>query len=219
MMKVTGLKKHFGLGEQKITVLKDINLSIKAKEKVALIGKSGSGKSTLLSILSGLDKADEGQVLIDGVDLLTLNSKSLTKFRAENFGIIFQQFHLFSTLTAFENILLPLDILKVPNAREKAAYFLEAVGLTSRRDHLPSQLSGGESQRVAIARALSVGPKIIFADEPSGNLDEETGEKVMDLLFKLATENQSTLILVTHDLSLAHRCERLIKLEHGSLVE
>jgi len=219
MMKIIGLKKHFGFGEQKITVLKDINLTIQASEKVALIGKSGSGKSTLLSILSGLDTADEGKVLVDDVDLLGLDSKSLTKFRAENFGIIFQQFHLFSTLTALENILLPLEILKVPNARAKADDFLEAVGLSSRRDHLPSQLSGGESQRVAIARALSIGPKIIFADEPSGNLDEETGEKVMDLLFKLTSENKSTLILVTHDLSLANRCERLVKLEHGSLVE
>jgi putative ABC transport system ATP-binding protein len=219
MIKVNNLKKSFGEGHQRIDILKGINFVIESSQTVALLGKSGSGKSTLLSLLSGLDRSDEGNILIDQVRILDFSESKLTDFRAKNFGIIFQQFHLFSTLTAFENVLLPLEILKIPDAKKRAESILESVGLSHRFDHLPSELSGGECQRVALARALAPRPKILFADEPSGNLDEETGEKVMDLLFNLVKENQTTLILVTHDTSLASRCERIVKLEHGSVVE
>lgn len=217
MMKVINLKKSFGSGAARVEVLKGIDLSIEKGETLALIGKSGSGKSTLLSLMAGLDKADQGRVLIDDKDIMSLNEKAITKFRAENMGIVFQQFHLVSTLTAFENVLLPLELLKKENAQATALGLLEAVGLAHRAHHLPSELSGGESQRVAIARALSTRPAILFADEPSGNLDEETGVKVMDLLFKMVGETKTTMVLVTHDPDLAQRCSRVIHLEHGSL--
>jgi putative ABC transport system ATP-binding protein len=217
MMKVIKLKKSFGTGAARVEVLKGIDLNIEKGETLALIGKSGSGKSTLLSLMAGLDKADQGKVLIDDQDIMSLNEKAITKFRAENMGIVFQQFHLVSTLTAFENVLLPLELLKKENAKATALNLLEAVGLAHRAHHLPSELSGGESQRVAIARALSTRPAILFADEPSGNLDEETGAKVMDLLFKMVEETKTTMVLVTHDPDLAQRCSRVIHLEHGSL--
>jgi putative ABC transport system ATP-binding protein len=142
----------------------------------------------------------------------------MTHFRASEMGIVFQQFHLVSTLSALENVMLPLNILKLPDARKKAQELIDQVGLSHRSDHLPSELSGGESQRVAIARALAIRPAILFADEPSGNLDEETGTKVMDLLFNLVGETKTTLVLVTHDIDLARRCSRIVHLEHGSLV-
>lgn len=217
MMKVINLKKSFGTGTGRVDVLKGIDLSIEKGETLALIGKSGSGKSTLLSLMAGLDKADQGKILIDDKDIMSLNEKAITKFRAENMGIVFQQFHLVSTLSALENVLLPLELLKKENAKAAALSLLEAVGLAHRAHHLPSELSGGESQRVAIARALSTRPAILFADEPSGNLDEETGVKVMDLLFKMVAETKTTMVLVTHDPDLAKRCNRVIHLEHGSL--
>lgn len=217
MMKVINLKKSFGAGTGRVDVLKGIDLSIEKGETLALIGKSGSGKSTLLSLMAGLDKADQGKILIDDKDIMSLNEKAITKFRAENMGIVFQQFHLVSTLSALENVLLPLELLKKENAKAAALSLLEAVGLAHRAHHLPSELSGGESQRVAIARALSTRPAILFADEPSGNLDEETGVKVMDLLFKMVAETKTTMVLVTHDPDLAKRCNRVIHLEHGSL--
>lgn len=217
MMKVINLKKSFGAGTGRVDVLKGIDLSIEKGQTLALIGKSGSGKSTLLSLMAGLDKADQGKILIDDKDIMSLNEKAITKFRAENMGIVFQQFHLVSTLSALENVLLPLELLKKENAKAAALSLLEAVGLAHRAHHLPSELSGGESQRVAIARALSTRPAILFADEPSGNLDEETGVKVMDLLFKMVAETKTTMVLVTHDPDLAKRCNRVIHLEHGSL--
>lgn len=217
MMKIRGLRKSFGSGEGKIEVLKGINLEIQEGQTLALVGKSGSGKSTLLSLMAGLEKSDEGEVLIKGKNISSMGEKELTRFRAANMGIVFQQFHLVSTLTALENVLLPLELLRKENALSIANSLLEAVGLGARAQHLPFQLSGGESQRVAIARALSVRPAILFADEPSGNLDEETGEKVMDLLFKMVAETNTTLVLVTHDSDLAGRCSRIIHLEHGAL--
>jgi putative ABC transport system ATP-binding protein len=217
MILVKNLKKSFGLGEQKVEVLKGVNLEISSSESVALVGKSGSGKSTLLSLLAGLDRPDDGAVFINEVNLTNLNEKDLTSFRARNIGFVFQQFHLVSTLTALENILLPLEILKEAHASSRAQKLLHSVGLDHRADHLPSALSGGECQRVALARALSTNPSILFADEPSGNLDEETGEKIMDLLFNMCAESKTTLVLVTHDLTLAKRCSRVIHLEHGSL--
>jgi putative ABC transport system ATP-binding protein len=218
MMDINALKKSYGKGVTRVEVLRGIKLTVSAGETLAMIGKSGSGKSTLLSLMSGLDRADSGEILIKGQDISKMSESELTKFRAHEMGMVFQQFHLVSTLTALENVLLPLELLKKPEARSSAMALLESVGLKERINHLPSELSGGESQRVAIARALSTKPSLLFADEPSGNLDEETGVKVMDLLFKMVAETKTTLILVTHDPDLARRCSRTIHLEHGALL-
>jgi putative ABC transport system ATP-binding protein len=217
MMNVVNLRKTFGT-TQKVEVLKGVNLNIQAGETVSLLGKSGSGKSTLLSLMAGLDRPDSGEVTLKGKNLFSLSEKDLTNFRAQNLGIVFQQFHLVSTLTALENVMLPLDLLKIPNSEKIAQELLEKVNLSHRGHHLPSELSGGESQRVAIARALAIRPAILFADEPSGNLDEETGSKVMGLLFDMVKESGTTMVLVTHDTDLAKRCSRVIHLEHGSLL-
>ena len=217
MMNLIDVKKSFGHGPSKLVVLKGINLTLQPGETLALVGKSGSGKSTLLSLMAGLDKVDSGEIWIQGRCLSHLSESELTQFRARHMGIVFQQFHLVSTLTAFENVLLPLTLLKHPEAKEVASKLIDQVGLSARSSHLPSELSGGESQRVAIARALSIRPAILFADEPSGNLDEETGAKVMDLLFEMVHLTHTTLVLVTHDKDLAARCSRVIHLEHGSL--
>ncbi len=217
MMNVVNVKKSYGAGPSRVEVLKGINLKIEEGETLALVGKSGSGKSTLLSLMAGLDQVDSGEIWIKGNCINKLSEKELTLFRAQNMGIVFQQFHLVSTLTALENVLLPLNLLKNPNAKVIAEKLIDQVGLSHRSHHLPSEISGGESQRVAIARALSTSPAILFADEPSGNLDEETGERVMDLLFRMVKETGTTLVLVTHDLDLAKKCSRVIHLEHGSL--
>lgn len=217
MMNVSGVRKSYGTGEARVEVLKGLDFIIEKGEQVALTGKSGSGKSTLLSLLAGLDSPDSGTISLGGQNISLMSEKELTNYRARNIGIVFQQFHLVSTLTALENVLLPLEILKTEGARQRAEALLESVGLSHRMDHLPSQLSGGESQRVAIARALSTHPAILFADEPSGNLDEETGDKVMSLLFELVKKSGTTLVLVTHDPELAQACERIIHLEHGKL--
>ncbi len=218
MIKISHLKKSYGVGESKVDVLKGVDLEIGAGETVALVGKSGSGKSTLLSLMAGLDRPDSGAIMIRGKNLNQMSEKELTLFRAQNMGIVFQQFHLISTLTALENVSLPLMILHNTEAEQKARELIDEVGLSHRSGHLPSQLSGGEGQRVALARALASGPSILFADEPSGNLDEETGERVMDLMFDLVKKTKTTLILVTHDKELAKRCSRIVMLEHGSLV-
>jgi putative ABC transport system ATP-binding protein len=215
---VRHLKKSFGQGEGRVEVLKNINLEIYSGETISLTGKSGSGKSTLLSLLSGLDAPDEGDIFIDGENLSQMPEKELTRFRASRMGIIFQHFHLVSTLSAYENVLLPLELMKYPKAMNRALELLESVGLSHRSQHLPSELSGGECQRVALARALAISPSILFADEPSGNLDEETGGKVMDLLFGMVEKTKTTLVLVTHDPDLAKRCSRVVHLEHGSLL-
>lgn len=215
---VSDLRKSYGQGEAKVEVLKGINLTIHKGETLALIGKSGSGKSTLLSLMAGLDRPDSGEISLQGNAISKMSEKELTHFRAANMGIVFQQFHLVSTLTAFENVLLPLELLKREGARQRAEELLQSVGLSHRAHHLPSQLSGGESQRVAIARALAISPSILFADEPSGNLDEETGDKVMELLFDMVKKSHTTLVLVTHDSDLAKKCSRVVHLEHGSLL-
>ena len=217
MMNLVNVKKSYGQASSRVEVLKGINLKIQSGETLALVGKSGSGKSTLLSLMAGLDQVDSGEIWIQEKCINKLSEKDLTFFRAQNIGIVFQHFHLVSTLTALENVLLPLNILKNPNALEIATKLIDQVGLSHRSHHLPSELSGGESQRVAIARALSTRPAILFADEPSGNLDEETGVKVMDLLFEMVKQTKTTLILVTHDMDLAKKCSRIILLEHGSL--
>lgn len=217
MMKAIDLKKSYGQGNEKVEILKGINFEIKEGDTVALVGKSGSGKSTLLSLLSGLDRPDSGEVYLQDQNIFQMSDRKLAIFRSQNIGIVFQQFHLVSTLTALENILLPLELAGFSEPLKRAQELIEAVGLSHRAHHLPSQLSGGECQRVAIARALSIRPRILFADEPSGNLDEETGEMVMNLLFDMVKSTNTTLVLVTHDRELAQKCSRVIHLEHGSI--
>lgn len=218
MIKVSDLSKTFTLGEEKVKILDSLSLHIPEKSTAAILGKSGSGKSTLLSILAGLDRPDSGKVDISSQSVLDFNDEELTLFRAQTMGIVFQQFHLMSSLTALENVMIPLEILKVKDARVKAKELLEKVGLSHRMNHYPSQLSGGESQRVALARAIIHKPKIIFADEPSGNLDEETGAMVMNLLFDLVKTEDLTLVLVTHDEELAKRCDKTFRLHLGKML-
>lgn len=218
-LQIRNLRKTFRQGDQTIEVLKGLNANIPDGQLVSILGRSGSGKSTLLSILAGLESADEGQVIVDGTDLVPLPEKDLTAFRAKKISLVFQQYHLVPHLTALENVTLPLEILGRPHSEEKARSLLEEMGLGHRLNHTPSQLSGGECQRVAIARALVVEPKILLADEPSGNLDVATGDKVMDLFFDVAKKHRITTILVTHSETLAARCEKSYRLENGVFVE
>lgn len=204
-------------GAGTIQVLNNINFSIDAGETNAITGHSGSGKTTLLSLIAGLDLPDTGQILLDGENLCDMKENQLAKFRALKIGIIFQQFHLMSHLSARENISLPLEILKQEKITSRVDNMLEKVGLTHRQDHLPAQLSGGECQRVAIARALIIKPKLLLADEPTGNLDIQTGNRIAALLFELVEQENKTLIMVTHNLELAGQCQKIRKLEQGSL--
>ena len=211
------VKKSFLQAGHVIEVLKGLNAVIATGESVAIVGQSGSGKSTLLTLLAGLDRADSGQLLVEDQDLGLLDENAMTKFRARHIGIVFQQFHLMSHLTAIENVSLPLEILGDSNVEVKAKEMLEMMGLGHRLDHQPSKLSGGECQRVAIARALVVKPKVLLADEPSGNLDVETGAKVMDVFFDVVKKTNTTTILVTHSESLAKKCDRTLVLRNGLL--
>lgn len=211
------LKKSFQQGETEITVLQGLQASIEPGEVVSIVGQSGSGKSTLLSILAGLERADSGDILVDNVHLGPMSEQELTLFRAQNIAIVFQQYHLISHLTALENVMLALEILDMPNARSRAEEALKELGLGHRLEHFPTQMSGGECQRVAIARALVVRPKILLADEPSGNLDIHTGDKVMDVFFDVVKKHNITTILVTHSEALARRCERILRLDEGRL--
>lgn len=201
----------------RLKVINNINFQVKKGETVAITGQSGSGKTTLLSLLAGLETPDSGRIVLEGVDMNSMNEDKLAKFRASKIGIIFQQFHLMPHLTAAENISLPLEILKQQEIAEKTKTVLEQVRLTDRRDHLPSRLSGGECQRVAIARALAVKPAILLADEPTGNLDNRTGRQIVDLLFELVHSINMTLIMVTHNLELAALCQRQLVIEEGAL--
>ncbi len=211
------VQKGFMQGETQIQVLKGLDVEIQPGQVVSIVGQSGSGKSTLLSILAGLERADAGEILVDNINLVPLSEKELTLFRAQNIAIVFQQYHLMSHLTAVENVMLALEILKMENPKTRAEEALKELGLGHRLDHFPSQLSGGECQRVAIARALVVKPKILLADEPSGNLDTHTGEKVMDVFFDIVKKHKITTLLVTHSEQLAKRCERILHLEEGHL--
>jgi putative ABC transport system ATP-binding protein len=217
LVEVRQVSKQFQQGETVIPVLRDLSFGVEAGDTVAIVGQSGSGKSTLLSMLAGLDQPTQGTITVDGQDLSRLTQNELTRFRGRSIGIIFQQFHLMRSLTALENVLLPLDILGLPNAEERAMDALQLMGLGARAKHLPQQLSGGECQRVAIARAFVVEPRILLADEPSGNLDTATGEKVMNLLFDAVAQRGMTLILVTHDMQLASRCKKRLPLVQGQL--
>lgn len=220
-IEVSHLKKSFNQAERKLNIIKDINFLVKDSEIVAILGQSGSGKTTLLGMISGLEKPDEGKILIGQQDMTNLNENEWSKFRAKNLGIVFQQYHLIPHLTALENVALPLEISgrSFASSVEIAKQFIAEVGLVDRMNHLPSQLSGGESQRIAIARALAVEPKLCLADEPSGNLDVATGELVMDFLFKAVRNHGTSTLLVTHNLELAKKCDRTLRLVDGILTE
>jgi putative ABC transport system ATP-binding protein len=196
-------------------VLHSLDMSVSAGESVAILGQSGSGKTTLLSLLAGLELPDEGQVLFDGQDLGSLGTDGLARLRGKSMGIIFQEYHLVPSLTARENVTLPLEIQGVKNPGPRADALLERVGLTARARHYPHQLSGGEQQRVAIARALSTSPRLLFADEPTGNLDESTAEEVEALIFSLIAEQGLTAVVITHNRDLAARCSRVLTLHLG----
>ncbi len=206
------------MAESEIQILKGIDLEIKTGESVAIVGASGSGKSTLLAILAGLDLPSHGRVVIDEIDLSSLDEDGRAKFRGDHVGFVFQSFQLLPSLTALENVMLPLELNGNQDAVEAASHYLQRVGLELRFSHYPAQLSGGEQQRVAIARAFATDPDILFADEPTGNLDADTGLVVIDLLFALNQEEGKTLILVTHETGLADRCERSISLSAGFVV-
>ena len=200
-----------------VHILRGINLTIRHGEAIGIVGPSGSGKSTLLMIMTGLEQASSGNVRVADLDFTALDEDGLARARGENIGIVFQSFHLVPTMTALENVALPLEFSGRADARERAAEVLATVGLSHRLDHFPAQLSGGEQQRVAIARALAPNPKLLFADEPTGNLDARNGEQIMDLLFNLHKTYGATLVLVTHDKRLAERCERIVNIEDGRL--
>lgn len=217
MLQIKSLKKSYTQGAQEVKIYEDLNFHVKEAARVAIMGKSGSGKSTLLSLISGIIKPTSGDILLDGISYKDMKEEQINDFRASNIGFVFQNFHLVSYLNALENVMLPAKVCGIKNPKEKAIELLESVGLGHRFDHLPSELSGGEKQRVAIARALIHNPKIILADEPSGNLDEETGIAVMDKLFELITQNGTTLVLVTHSKDVAKRCEETYELIHGNL--
>lgn len=217
MLTLAALTKSYAHPSGEIPVLTGVTASVAAGETVAIIGPSGSGKSTLLSLLAGLDRPTSGKIELLGSDIGSMAERDLTGFRAKNLGIVFQQFHLMSHLSAVENVALPLKIAGNATARERATKALSEVGLGHRLAHYPHELSGGERQRVAIARALVGRPPLILADEPSGNLDVKTGEQVMRLLFDLVKEQRSTLILVTHNEELARWCDRRLVLHQGQL--
>ncbi len=217
ILEINDLSKFFIHADtQMIEVLTGINHEVGEGKTVAIVGDSGSGKSTLLSLLAGLDQPTSGNLFLKGHDLTTMDEEALARFRAEHIGIIFQQFHLMSHLTALENVSLPLDMFHKPDAEERAREALVQVGLDHRQHHFPHQLSGGECQRVAIARAIVIEPAILLADEPTGNLDNQTGEQVADLLFNLVQSNGMTMILVTHNEGLAARCEQQVTLKDGN---
>ena len=201
-----------------LTILDDVSLAIGAGETVAIVGASGAGKSTLLALLAGLDEPSAGSVWLEGIELSALDEDGRAAARARHVGFVFQSFHLIPSLTALENVMLPLELAGRADARATARVVLQQVGLGPRLGHYPKQLSGGEQQRVAIARAFVTRPAVLFADEPTGNLDSTTGARVIDLLFDLNAANGTTLVLVTHDREIARRCGRVIELDAGKLV-
>jgi putative ABC transport system ATP-binding protein len=214
---LAGVNLTLGRGRARVHILKDIDFYIGQGEAIGLLGPSGSGKSTLLMVIAGLERADSGVVAVRGEELNRLDEDGLARFRAKNIGIVFQSFHLIPTMTAIENVAVPLEFAGMRDARERARRELAAVGLTPRADHYPAELSGGEQQRVALARALALEPALILADEPTGNLDEATGAEIIDLVFAQHSRRGTTLVLVTHDAALASRCGRLVRMRSGRL--
>ena len=224
MIRAEGLSKEYMSGGRPLRVLDRVDLDVEPESFVAIAGPSGSGKTTLLGLLAGLDQPTEGKVIVAGEDLFSLTEDGRARFRAENVGFVFQTFHLLPTLTALENVMVPLELLGSGRdrngrpIRERGHELLERVGLGDRANHYPAQLSGGEQQRVALARAFANDPRILFADEPTGNLDRRTGRRVVELLEELNHESRTTLILVTHDMDLAARAHRTISLADGRIV-
>jgi len=217
-LRTISLGKQVPSPEGQLVILDDINLTVAPGESLAIVGASGSGKSTLLGLMAGLDTASHGSVLLAGQDLGALDEDGRASLRASRVGFVFQSFQLLPSLTALENVMLPLELAGRADARRGAEIILERVGLGDRLGHYPKQLSGGEQQRVAIARAYAGEPMILFADEPTGNLDRKTGERVGELLFALNREHGTTLVLVTHDVRLAERCDRIVELDGGRIV-
>lgn len=218
ILSAQNLNKVVSSAEGELTILHDLSLELEKGGSLAIVGSSGSGKSTLLGLLAGLDLPSTGRILLAGNDLGSLDEDARARVRAEHVGFVFQSFQLLDSLNALENVMLPLELEGRSDARQRASELLERVGLGSRLSHTPRQLSGGEQQRVAIARAFAADPDVLFADEPTGNLDTHTGERISDLLFELNQERGATLVLVTHDERLAARCQRIIRLEAGHLV-
>ena len=218
VLEARSLRKQVTSPEGMLTILDDVSLQVAAGETVAVVGASGAGKSTLIALLAGLDEPSEGTVWLDGVELSALDEDGRAAARARHVGFVFQSFHLLASLTALENVMLPLELAGRPDARATAKEALRQVGLENRLGHYPRQLSGGEQQRVAIARAFVTKPSVLFADEPTGNLDTATGARVMQLLFDLNAASGTTLVLVTHDREIAGRCGRIIAMDAGRLV-
>ena len=215
MISLQNVTKTVRSGTELLTILDDVSFEIADGEFVAVTGASGSGKSTLLGLIAGLDAPSSGNIIVDGEDITDVSEDSLARLRSEKIGFIFQSFHLIPSLTAFENVLIPMEILGLPNVRDRAARLIEAVDLTNRGHHYPAELSGGEQQRIAIARAFANSPKILLADEPTGNLDSKNGQHIFDLMKDLHKQHNVTLVLVTHDAHLASQAQRQIVLADG----
>jgi len=218
VLEAHGISKQVSSPEGHLTILSEVSFSIRSGESVAVVGPSGAGKSTLLALLAGLDLPTEGHVVLNGHNLSELDEDGRARVRAESVGFVFQSFHLVPSLNALENVMLPLELAGVADARAASHSIIEQVGLEDRWRHYPAQLSGGEKQRVAIARAFATEPAVLFADEPTGNLDSRTGSNIMELMFELNRNFSTNLVLVTHDLSIAERCGRMLSLDAGMLV-
>ena len=219
ILEVNKLRKEVSSGDTELTILDDVSFSLEEGQSLAITGPSGSGKSTLLGLLAGLDTATSGEIYLDKVGLHKLDEEDRAILRKEKVGFVFQSFELLPSLTALENVMLPSELKSEDNPQENAEHFLNRVGLSEREHHYPNQLSGGEQQRVAIARAFACSAKILFADEPTGNLDPKNGQVVSDLLFEVNSETDNALVIVTHDLELANRCDKRIDLKLGRIVE
>ena len=213
------LRKEVPSGENNLVILDDITFGLEEGKSLAITGPSGSGKSTLLGLMAGLDTASSGEIMLDGIKLHLLNEEERAILRKDKVGFVFQSFELLPSLTALENVMLPAELKSEKNPKEKGEYFLERVGLSDRQSHYPNQLSGGEQQRVAIARAFACSAKILFADEPTGNLDPKNGKLISDLLFEVNAEADNALVIVTHDQDLASQCDKKIELKLGKIVD
>ena len=219
ILSTKNLRKEFPSGETNLVILDDISFNLEEGKSLAITGPSGSGKSTLLSLLAGLDTATSGDIILDGINLNNLNEEERAVIRKDKVGFVFQSFELLPSLTALENVMLPSELKSEEDPEKKGEYFLNRVGLSDRKNHYPNQLSGGEQQRVAIARAFACSAKILFADEPTGNLDPKNGKLISDLLFEVNSETENALVVVTHDQELASKCDKKIQLKLGRIID